>query len=91
MYNEGISREGNILHVAVDMNIVRKSGAWFYLGEDRIGQGRENVKQFLKEHPDLTTEIDGLISVSDRRVPRLPLPCPVAADDDDGEGIFEEA
>src|SRR3712207_6105176 len=48
MYNEGISRDGNILDVAVEMNIVRKSGAWFYLGDDRIGQGRENVKTFLK-------------------------------------------
>src|SRR5207249_2845964 len=48
MYNAGISREGNILDVAVEMDIVRKSGAWFYLGEDRLGQGRENAKQFLR-------------------------------------------
>lgn len=46
MYNEGISREGNLIDVGVDMNIVRKSGAWFYLGDDRIGQGRENAKTF---------------------------------------------
>ena len=48
MYNEGISREGNILDVGVELDIVRKSGAWFYLGEDRLGQGRENVKPFLE-------------------------------------------
>ena len=48
MYNEGISREGNIVDVGVAMEIIRKSGAWFYLGEDRLGQGRENAKNFLK-------------------------------------------
>jgi recombination protein RecA len=90
MYNEGISREGNILDVAVDMNVVRKSGAWFYLGEDRIGQGRENVKQFLKEHPELTAEIDGLIRAQMSNQPEVPVL--VGADeDDDGDGMFEEA
>ncbi len=61
MQNEGISREGNIIDVGVDMEIIRKSGAWFYLGEDRLGQGRENVRTFLRENPDLTKEIERLI------------------------------
>jgi recombination protein RecA len=89
MYNEGISREGNILDVAVDMNIVRKSGAWFYMGEERIGQGRENVKTFLKEHPDLTNEIDGLIRAQMSKAPAAPVA--VVGDDEDGDGMFEEA
>jgi recombination protein RecA len=89
MYNEGISREGNVLDVAVDMNIVRKSGAWFYMGEERIGQGRENVKTFLKEHPELTNEIDGLIRAQMSNAPAVPVA--VVGDEEDGDGMFEEA
>jgi recombination protein RecA len=51
MYGEGISREGDLLDLAVDRKIVEKSGTWFAFGGDRLGQGRENVKQFLKENP----------------------------------------
>src|SRR3990170_2066576 len=51
MYNEGISVSGSVLDVATDLGIVRKSGAWFYLEEERLGQGRENAKQFLKHNP----------------------------------------
>ena len=90
MYNEGISREGNILDVAVEMNIVRKSGAWFYLGDDRIGQGRENAKQFLKDHPELTNEVDGLIRAQMNNTPAVPVPA-VGEDEEDGDGMFEEA
>lgn len=89
MYNEGISREGNLLDVAVDMNIVRKSGAWFYLGDDRIGQGRENAKQFLREHPELGNEIDRLIRAQMANVPAAP-PTPPEGEDDDGDGLFVE-
>ena len=51
MYGEGISREGDLLDLAVDRKIVEKSGTWFAFGGERLGQGRENVKQFLKENP----------------------------------------
>jgi recombination protein RecA len=51
MYGEGISREGDLLDLAVDRRIVEKSGTWFAFNGDRLGQGRENVKQFLKENP----------------------------------------
>jgi recombination protein RecA len=51
MYGEGISREGDLLDLAVDRKIVDKSGTWFAFNGDRLGQGRENVKQFLKENP----------------------------------------
>ncbi len=57
MYNEGISKAGSALDVAVDLGIVRKSGAWFYLGEERLGQGRENAKEFLNNNPDMLTDI----------------------------------
>lgn len=58
MYGTGISKEGSILDVAAEMNIISKSGAWYSYGEDRLGQGRENVKEYLKEHSELTREIE---------------------------------
>ncbi|MBO4766577.1 MAG: recombinase RecA [Lachnospiraceae bacterium] len=61
MFGEGISREGDILDRACDLDIVNKSGAWFaYLGE-KIGQGRENAKAYLKEHPDVLAEIEAKV------------------------------
>jgi recombination protein RecA len=53
MYGEGISREGDLLDLAVDKRIVEKSGAWFAFGGDRLGQGRENAKAFLRDNPDI--------------------------------------
>ncbi len=58
IYGQGISREGSILDVAVNLDIVNKSGAWFSYNGQRIGQGRENVKQFLRENADMTKEIE---------------------------------
>jgi recombination protein RecA len=58
MYGEGISREGDLLDLAVDRRIVEKSGTWFAFGGDRLGQGRENVKQFLKENPTIFKSIE---------------------------------
>ncbi|MFD0771127.1 recombinase RecA [Bacillus sp. CGMCC 1.60114] len=57
MYGEGISREGEILDMASELDIVQKSGAWYSYNEERLGQGRENAKQFLKENPEVTDEI----------------------------------
>ncbi len=57
MYAEGISAAGSILDVGVELGVVRKSGAWFYYGEERVGQGRENAKEFLKAHPEMQEEI----------------------------------
>ena len=54
MYGEGISKEGDLLDLAVDRKIVEKSGTWFAFGGERLGQGRENVKQFLKDNPAIT-------------------------------------
>src|ERR671924_135389 len=58
MYGEGISREGDLLDLAVDRKIVDKSGTWFAFGGERLGQGRENVKQFLKDNPVILKAID---------------------------------
>src|SRR6187399_1892091 len=58
MYGEGVSREGDLLDLAVDRKIVEKSGTWFAFGGERLGQGRENVKQFLKENPAMFKSIE---------------------------------
>ncbi len=58
LYGEGISREGELLDMAVDANIVEKSGAWYSYDTERIGQGRENARQFLKDHPDAFHSIE---------------------------------
>jgi recombination protein RecA len=53
MYREGISREGDLLDLASEQGLVHKSGAWYSYQDNRIGQGRENAKKYLKEHPEL--------------------------------------
>ncbi len=58
MYGEGISREGDLLDLAVENGIVEKSGSWFSFNNERIGQGRENAKIFLKEHPEVARVMD---------------------------------
>jgi recombination protein RecA len=72
LYGEGISREGELIELGVANNLIEKSGAWYSYNGDRIGQGKENARQFLKDNPDVANEIHGklretLISV---RVPR---------------------
>jgi recombination protein RecA len=61
MYGEGISREGDLLDLAVDRKIVEKSGTWFAFSGERLGQGRENVKQFLKDNPDTFRSIEAKV------------------------------
>ncbi len=58
MFGTGISREGEILDLAAECNVVNKSGAWYSYNGERIGQGRENVKIFLKDHPEICEEIE---------------------------------
>lgn len=58
VYGKGISREGNILDIAVSLDIIEKSGSWFSYKEDRIGQGRENVKKYLQDNPEIAKEIE---------------------------------
>ena len=57
MYGEGISREGSLLDIGIENNVIQKSGAWFAYGEERLGQGRENAKQFLKENEEVRGRI----------------------------------
>ena len=63
MFGTGISREGEILDLAADCDVVNKSGAWYSYNGDRIGQGRENVKVFLKEHPEVCQEIERKVRI----------------------------
>jgi recombination protein RecA len=75
LYGEGISREGDLLDIAADRNIIEKSGSWFSYGGERIGQGRENARQFLRDNPDILTKLDGQV----RKVLNLPLQLESAA------------
>lgn len=87
MYGTGISKVGSILDMAVDNGIVRKSGAWFTYGDERLGQGREAAKSFLTEHPDLSDEIEHRVRVAlgldfdDEPIPDTVV-APDGADDD---------
>lgn len=58
LYGEGISREGSILDLAVDLGFIQKSGAWYAYGDTRLGQGRENTRDYLKANPELAQELD---------------------------------
>ncbi len=80
LYGEGISREGDVLDLAVANNIIEKSGSWFSYSGERIGQGRENVRQYMKEHRDTFGRIDaqlrqklGLSANKDVEVPAIPV------------------
>jgi recombination protein RecA len=75
LYGEGISKEGDLIDVAAERNLVEKSGAWFSFGGERIGQGRENAKQFLRENPDIRRKLE----VGVRQALNLPLPPEAAA------------
>ena len=61
LYNEGISREGEIIDMGVKMDIVEKSGAWYSYSGDRIGQGKDNVRNFLKANPAIAQDIEARI------------------------------
>jgi recombination protein RecA len=61
MYGEGISKTGELIDLGVKANVVEKSGAWFSFNGERIGQGRENAKDFLKAHPDMADQIEAAI------------------------------
>jgi len=61
MFGEGISREGSLLDVAVDVGVVRKSGAWYTFDDDQLGQGRENAKRFLRENPEIAVQLQAKV------------------------------
>jgi len=83
IYGQGISREGDLLEVGSAQEIIRKSGAWYYYGEDKLGQGKEGAREYLKAHPELFKKIDhevrekvGLIKKEDK--PEKAAPAPTA-------------
>ena len=61
LYNQGISKEGELIDLGVENGIVEKSGAWYSYGSDRIGQGRDNVREFLKKNPDIADTIENAV------------------------------
>jgi recombination protein RecA len=89
MFNEGISRAGDILDLATKFEVVQKRGAFFSFGDVRIGQGRENAKEYLRSNPDLLAEIDGIIRQK-ALSGEIAMPLEIGGGEDDG-GSGEEA
>ncbi len=79
LYGEGISREGEIIELGVNNKIVEKSGAWYAYNGEKIGQGKDNAREFLREHPEIADEIEAKV----RAAVGVPLPGRVGAADDD--------
>jgi recombination protein RecA len=86
MYGEGISKEGSLIDIGTEMDIVDKSGAWYSFEGERLGQGRENAKQYLKDNPKVTDLIDKKIREASITVPSV---TSAAADDDAEDLDFE--
>ncbi|HET7721809.1 MAG TPA: recombinase RecA, partial [Acidimicrobiales bacterium] len=80
MFGKGISREGSLLDVGVDLGLIKKSGAWYTYDGEQLGQGRENAKAFLVENPEIMVEVSERIR--QQVAPAVPAPAPVATDDD---------
>ncbi len=72
IYGRGISKEGEILDLGVDLNLIEKSGTWYSYNGERLGQGRENSKNFLRDHPELITDIEGKIRLANNLKPLAP-------------------
>jgi recombination protein RecA len=83
LYGEGISRHGEIIDLGVQHGIVDKAGSWYSYGDDRIGQGKENVREFLKANPDVAEEIEGKIRAT--LLPKAEVAAP--ADDTTEEAV----
>ena len=81
MYGEGISHEGEVIELGVNHNIIDKSGAWYAYGGEKIGQGKDNTREFLKEHPDMAIEIEAKIRAA-VGIPVASAPRRAAAGDD---------
>ena len=78
----GISREGDIIDLATDLEIIKKQGAFYSYGDQKMGQGREQAKDYLREHPDLAKELEGLIVARTDIATAQPVAVPVGADED---------
>lgn len=90
VYGKGISREGNILDMAVNLDIIEKSGSWFSYDGNRIGQGRENVKKYLKENPQILEEVEKKVRDNFEKAFEKSLGDEEANDDDDLVVLVED-
>ena len=84
LYGEGISRESELIEMGVDAKLVDKAGAWYSIGDERIGQGKDNARQYLREHPELVAELE--TKLRERYMPVV-----ASGDDDEVEVEAEEA
>jgi recombination protein RecA len=82
MYNEGISKEGDVIDLATALDIIAKRGAFFSYGDIRLGQGRENAKEFLRQNPELTAEIEAAVR---QRAIGGDIPLTLSAEDESGD------
>jgi recombination protein RecA len=94
MYGEGISREGDLLDLAVNNNLLEKSGAWYSYKGERIGQGRENARQFLKDNVDTFAKLEaevrkhlGLAPATAQPIAAVPQPAAAAAPQSSGARV----
>ena len=78
LYGQGISREGELIDMGVNEKLVDKAGAWYSYGEERIGQGKENARQYLKDNPELASRLEA--QIRERLMPK-----PVAAEEEADE------
>ena len=70
MYGKGISKESELLDIAVELDIIHRSGAWFSYGDQRIGQGRDNARQYILNNPDFAKEVEEKVRMSDAFKPK---------------------
>ena len=90
LYGKGISHEGSVLDLAVENDLIQKSGAWFNYGDARIGQGRENARQYLIDHPDLCDELEAMIReklLAPKTEDAEPVEVEVAGDEEEDEQL----
>jgi recombination protein RecA len=85
IYGQGISKEGSLLDVGVDVGLIKKSGAWFTYDGDQLGQGRENARNFLRDNPELAQEIEGKIKAQLGVTMPEPVSTPDSDPDTDGD------
>jgi recombination protein RecA len=72
MFNEGISKEGELVELGAEHEVLKKSGSFYSFGETKLGQGKENVKVFLKENPDIALQVEALIKAAVEPIPKPP-------------------
>jgi recombination protein RecA len=85
LYGEGISREGEIIELGVQHGLIDKAGSWYSYGKDRIGQGKENVREFLRANPDIASEVEQ--NIREKLLPQTVKP----SASDDEEAVAQEA